>query len=177
MGFSTEVQLLGLSTVLKKALTRRTRGGGRSGIFNFVRKISWTLVFPTCSVMSLPYQAKQKQNNKLTVTITVTEPANPSYLVPCMGSISEALFRRCTSENKFDFGATLARRLIQTAHRVSSPTKVRQTLSNLTLLPHQTKTAVPDTATSFTGFFPTRPYGARERETMVGSGHVVPEQN
>ena len=32
-------------------------------------------------------------------------------------------------------------------------------------------------ATSFPGFSPTRPYGARERETMVGSGHVVPEQN
>ena len=31
--------------------------------------------------------------------------------------------------------------------------------------------------TSFPGFSPTRPYGARERETLVGSGHVVPEQN
>ena len=32
-------------------------------------------------------------------------------------------------------------------------------------------------STSFPGFSPTRPYGARERETLVGSGHVVPEQN
>ena len=32
-------------------------------------------------------------------------------------------------------------------------------------------------ATSFPGFSHTRPYGARERETLVGSGHVVPEQN
>ena len=35
--------------------------------------------------------------------------------------------------------------------------------------------------TSFPGFCPTRPYGARETETetetMVGSGHVAPEQN
>ena len=31
--------------------------------------------------------------------------------------------------------------------------------------------------TSFPGFSPKRPYGARERETLVGSGHVVPEQN
>ena len=32
-------------------------------------------------------------------------------------------------------------------------------------------------STSFSGFSPTRPYGARERETLVGSGHVVPEQS
>ena len=31
--------------------------------------------------------------------------------------------------------------------------------------------------TLFPGFSPTRPYGAGERETLVGSGHVVPEQN
>ena len=35
--------------------------------------------------------------------------------------------------------------------------------------------------TSFPGFSPTRPYGARERErereTLVGSGHVVTDQN
>ena len=31
--------------------------------------------------------------------------------------------------------------------------------------------------TSFPGFFPTRPYRARERETLVGFGHVAPEQN
>ena len=31
--------------------------------------------------------------------------------------------------------------------------------------------------TSFPSFSPTRPYGARERrETLAGSGHVVPEQ-
>ena len=37
--------------------------------------------------------------------------------------------------------------------------------------------ATSHTSTSFPGFSPTRPYGARERETLVGSGHVVPEQN
>ena len=31
--------------------------------------------------------------------------------------------------------------------------------------------------TSFPGFFPTHPYGVRDRETLVGSGHVAPEQN
>ena len=31
-------------------------------------------------------------------------------------------------------------------------------------------------ATSFPGFSPTRPYGAKERETLVGSGHVASEQ-
>ena len=30
---------------------------------------------------------------------------------------------------------------------------------------------------SLLGFSPTRPYGARERETLVGSGHVAPEQD
>ena len=32
-------------------------------------------------------------------------------------------------------------------------------------------------ATLLQGFSPTRRYGARERETLVVSGHVVPEQN
>ena len=32
-------------------------------------------------------------------------------------------------------------------------------------------------STSFPGFSPTRPYGARNRETLVGSGHVAPKQN
>ena len=32
-------------------------------------------------------------------------------------------------------------------------------------------------STSFLGFSPTRPYGARERQTLVGSGHVGPKQN
>lgn len=31
--------------------------------------------------------------------------------------------------------------------------------------------------TSFSGFSPTHHYGVRERETLVGSGHVAPEQN
>ena len=31
--------------------------------------------------------------------------------------------------------------------------------------------------TSFPGFSPTLPYGVRDRETLVGSGHVAPEQN
>ena len=32
-------------------------------------------------------------------------------------------------------------------------------------------------ATSFPGFSSSRPYGARGRDTLVGSGHVAPEQN
>lgn len=31
--------------------------------------------------------------------------------------------------------------------------------------------------TSFPGFYPTRPYGVIERESLVGSGHMAPEQN
>lgn len=31
--------------------------------------------------------------------------------------------------------------------------------------------------TSFPGFYPTRPYGVIERESLVGSGHMTPEQN
>ena len=31
--------------------------------------------------------------------------------------------------------------------------------------------------TSFPGFYPTHPYGVIERESLVRSGHMTPEQN
>ena len=47
----------------------------------------------------------------------------------------------------------------------------------LTKGPESLETKDNNPTTSFPGFSPTRPYGASETETLVGSGHVVPEQN
>ena len=42
---------------------------------------------------------------------------------------------------------------------------------------HTGKASTGWNTTSFPRFSPTLLYGARERETLVGSGQVVPEQN
>ena len=95
--------------------------------------------FVTAHKFCLPFCRNKGQTTKI-----FDEEVGQFLLRPGSDTV---LFTCRTVLNKFDFGATLTRHLIQTAHRVWSLSKVWQTLdrlSNLTLLPHQTKIGVPN---------------------------------